>query len=382
MNFNDYFNPVETVIPAISYVRPDKQVSSLVTQHTRDNPIFNIEKFHLAVFGIGLNNEYAAESFLAIRNQLYGLAAPHHKIKIYDLGNLKTGTTVNDNEAAIRDVIIELISLNITPVILGVSESSVYPVYSAYQKINQKINLVSIDNKIDITEDKENHSKSALWEILVEENDSLFTFSNIGCQSHFVGTNTLRFIEDSLHNAYRLGNIRENIQHIEPIFRDADFVTLNISSIRQSDAPGQKYPSPNGFYGEEICQISRYAGLGNKLSVFGIFDYFLLNDRNYQTAQLIAQVIWYFLNGYSSRTLEYPLSNDKDFKKVIVNIDDFKSELVFYKSEKTERWWIEVPLLKNKKIKNVIISCTPQDYQMATQGEVPEKWVKAYQKIN
>src|SRR6056297_1470819 len=98
MNFNDYFNPVETVIPAISYVRPDKQVSSLVTQHTRDNPIFNIEKFHLAVFGIGLNNEYAAESFLAIRNQLYGLAAPHHKIKIYDLGNLKTGTTVNDNE--------------------------------------------------------------------------------------------------------------------------------------------------------------------------------------------------------------------------------------------------------------------------------------------
>ncbi|HSH50552.1 MAG TPA: hypothetical protein VK982_02405, partial [Bacteroidales bacterium] len=129
-------------------------------------------------------------------------------------------------------------------------------------------------------------------------------------------------------------------------------------------------------------QLSRYAGLGNRLSAFGIFDYSLLNDINNQTAQLIAQIIWYFISGYGSRIVEYPVNNDKEFKKIIVNLDNFKSELVFYKSKKTQRWWIEVPSFKNKKVKNVIISCTPQDYQMASQGEVPENWLKAYQRIN
>lgn len=381
MNLNDYFNPVDLINNIKSFVRPDKQLSSLVVQHTKEYPIANIEHFHLAIVGVPLDNEDTAKSFFTIRKQLYGLAAPDHKIKIYDLGNLKKGLSEKDTEAALRDVVIELISLNIIPIILEASDSFIYPIYSAYKKLIKNINLVSIDNKIDVTEDRECATKSALWKILIEENESLFTFSNIGFQSHFVGSNTLKFITDSLHNAYRIGTVRENIHNIEPVFRDADFVNLNISSIRQSDAPGQIFPSPNGFYGEEICQLSRYAGLGNKLSVFGISDYSLLNDRNNQTAQLIAQIIWYFINGYSSRILEYPLNN-KEFKKIIVNLDNFKSELVFYKSEKTQRWWIEVPSFKNDKVKNVIISCTPQDYQMASQGEVPENWMKAYQKIN
>lgn len=382
MNLNDYFNPVDFINNIKSFVMPDKQLSSIVVQHTKDNPIANIEHFPLAIVGVPLDDEDTANSFFTIRKQLYGLAAPDHKIKIYDLGNLKKGLSAKDTEAALRDVVIELMSLNIIPIILGASDSVIYPIYSAYQKLSKNINLVSIDNKIDVTEDRTQNTKSALWKILVEENESLFTFSNIGFQSHFVGTNTLKFIADSLHNAFRIGTIRENIQNIEPVFRDADFVTLNISAIRQSDAPGQMFPSPNGFYGEEICQLSRYAGLGNRLSSFGLFDYSLLNDRNNQTAQLIAQIIWYFINGYSSRILEYPLNNDKDFKKIIVNLDNFKSELVFYKSEKTQRWWIEVPSFKNNKVKNVIISCTPEDYQMASQGEVPENWLKAYQKIN
>jgi arginase family enzyme len=382
MNLNDYFNPVDFINNIKSYVRPDKQLFSIVVQHTKDHPIANIEHFPLAIVGVPLDDEETTKSFYAIRKQLYGLAAPDHKIKIYDLGNLKTGLSVKDTDAALRDVVIELMSFNTIPIILGASNSVIYPIYSAYQKLIQNINLVSIDNKIDVSEDRAQNTKSVLWKILVEENESLFTYSNIGYQSHFVGINTLKFIEDSLHNAFRIGTIRENIHNIEPVFRDADFVTLNISSIRQSDAPGQILPSPNGFYGEEICQLSRYAGLGNRLSVFGIFDYSSLNDRNNQTAQLIAQIIWYFINGFSSRVPEYPLHNDKNFKKIIVNLDNFKSEIVFYKSEKTQRWWMEVPSFKNKKIKNVFISCTPQDYQIASQGEVPENWLKAYQKIN
>ncbi|MEE4198478.1 MAG: arginase family protein [Bacteroidales bacterium] len=382
MNFNDYFDPIDEISPVNSSVRADKQLGSLIVQHTKDQPVLTVDKFHLAIVGVLLDAKDDAESLAAIRKQLYGLAAPGQKIKIYDLGNLKKGWTDEDHEAALRDIAFELITRNIVPVFLGATERVVYPVYHAYQKINHKINLVSIDHKIDITEDREKRKKSALWKILVEENEAIFTFSNIGFQSHFVGENTLQYLEDSLHNAFRLGYVHENIQMTEPVLRDADFVSLNVSSIRQSDAPGQTVPSPNGFYAEEICQLSRYTGLGNRLSAFGVFDYCLEKDSNSQTAQLIAQIIWYFIKGYSSRIVEYPLTNDKEFKKIIVNLDHFKSELVFYKSERTERWWIEVPSFKHEKVKNVVMSCTPRDYQMATQGEVPESWLKAFQKIN
>ncbi|MFP4023656.1 MAG: arginase family protein [Thiohalospira sp.] len=382
MNLNDYFDPVLTEKTSIFFIRPDKQLYSSVVQHTKKNQIADVAKFSLAILGVPNNDKDTVKAIDAIRNNLYGLTIPGDKIKICDLGNLKTGNSKKDSEAALRDVIVELFSNNTIPIILGLSENVLYPVYSAYKRLNKIINIISVDNKINISEDRNHNLKSALWQIVVEENDSLFSFSNIGYQSHFVGTNTLQFLSDSFNDTYRLGMVRENIKDIEPIFRDADFVSLNISSVRQSDAPGQLYPSPNGLYGEEICQISKYAGLGNKISGLGIFDYFFNNDTNNQTAQLIAQTIWYFLDGFQHRVVEYPNDEDKDFKKFIVNLDNSKSELIFYKSEKTQRWWIHIPSFKENREKNILISCTYQDYKMATQGEVPERWLKAYQKIN
>ncbi len=382
MNLNDYFDPVFTEKTSKTFIRPDKQLFSSVVHHTKENPIADIANFQLAIFGVSNGNDDTARSINTIRSNLYGLASTEHKPNIYDLGNLKSGNSLKDSETALRDVVVELFSHNIIPIILGLSENILFPVFSAYQYLSKIINIISVDNKINISEDRTHNLKSALWKIVVEENDSLFTYCNIGYQSHFVGSNTLQFLSDSLNDTYRLGSVRDNIKDIEPIFRDADFVSLNISSVRQSDAPGQESPSPNGLYGEEICQISKYAGLGNKISAIGIFDYFFNNDINNQTAQLIAQIIWYFIEGYQRRIVEYPNDENPDFKKFIVNLDNFKSELIFYKSEKTQRWWIHVPSFKENKKKNILISCTHQDYEMATQGEVPERWLKAYQKIN
>lgn len=99
MNLNDYFNPVDSIRNIKSFVRSDKQLSSLVVQHTKDKPISDVENFHLAIVGVTLDDEEAAKSFFAVRNQLYGLAAPDYKTKIYDLGNLKSGKSEKDNEA-------------------------------------------------------------------------------------------------------------------------------------------------------------------------------------------------------------------------------------------------------------------------------------------
>ncbi|HAF27975.1 MAG TPA: arginase [Bacteroidales bacterium] len=386
MNLNDYFDPIDFNFEFDDNYNLKEILYSSFSFHTSENKIRNIENFNIAIIGIVNDHikqkENSVKGLLKIREHLYSLTSFNKQIKIYDLGNLKRGNSVNDHSIGLRDVLIELLTLNIIPIIIGSSEDIIYPNYLAYQKLEKKINLVSIDSKIRVYENREKEFKSALWKIMVENNDSLLFFSNIGYQSHFVNSRLLKFISDQFHFSYRLGYIRSKIKEVEPIFRDADIIGLNISSVRQSDAFGQQDPSPNGYYGEEICQLARYAGLSTKLTSFGIYDYNSATDINSQTANLIAQIIWYFIDGFINRTVEYPYESERDYKKFIVNLDNIKQELIFYKSEKTNRWWVEVPAIKSDSSKYILISCTYEDYVEAGNGDIPERWLKTFQKIN
>lgn len=386
MNLNDYFDPIHVELKMSNYIDAQEQLCNMVSIHTSEHKIERIENADLAIIGVVSNpeseKEQSEQGLLKIRENLYSLSGFNKNVTIYDLGNFKQCKTTNDHNIGLRDVIIELITLNILPVIIGNADDILYPNYKAYQKLDRKINLVNIDGKIRIVENREKEYKSALWKILIEDNDSLFFFTNIGYQTHFVGTKIIKYLDDQLHFAYRLGYIRSKIKEVEPVFRDADIIALNIESVRQSDAFGQLSASPNGYYGEEVCQLSRYAGLSSKLSSFGIYNYHVKNDRNFQTAHLIAQVIWYFIDGYIHKIKEYPLEDIRDYKKYIVKLDDFESELVFYNSKKTNRWWLEVPYIKSKANRQILVSCTEDDYIDASNGDVPERWLKAFQKIN
>ena len=165
---------------------------------------------------------------------------------------------------------------------------------------------------------------------------------------------------------------------MEPVFRDADLVSLDFNAVKQSDAPGHFHPSPNGFYGEEICQLAKYCGMSDVLSVFIISEVNPAFDINNQSSHLAAQSIWYFIEGFSQRKVEKPDDSDK-FTKFIVRLDSIDHDLIFYKSEQTDRWWIEIPSLKKK---SYLISCSYEDYLLAGNQEIPDRWWKAYQKIN
>jgi len=386
MNLNDYFDPININIDFKNYINVKDQLFSSVAIHSGDYKINNIENYSLAIIGVVSDQiDSASESIkglVKIREYLYGLSGFSKKVNIYDLGNLKKGKTTNDNIIALRDVIIELISLNIIPLIIGGSEDIIYPNYLAYCKLDRKVNFVSVDSKIALSENRNEDYKSALWKIIVEENESLFSYTNLGYQSHFVHAGISKYLLDQLHFIYRLGNIRSKIKDTEPIFRDADIIGFNISAVRQSEAFGQINPSPNGLYGEEICQMAKYAGMSSKISSFGIYDYCYKSDINNQSSHLIAQILWYFIEGHINRHVEYPMENEQDYKKYIVNPYSFEQKLVFYKSEKTERWWAEVPSFSSDINKQILISCTNDDYILASNGDVPERWLKFFQKIN
>mgnify|MGYP006897546485 CR=1 FL=1 len=74
-------------------------------------------------------------------------------------------------------------------------------------------------------------------------------------------------------------------------------------------------------------------------------------------------------------------TNENYYQKFNVLVED--DELIFYKSLKTGRWWIEIPFLpdvNNKLKKHTLLPCMHADYLHAIDGEIPERWYKAYRK--
>ena len=134
---------------------------------------------------------------------------------------------------------------------------------------------------------------------------------------------------------------------------------------------------PNGFNGKEICSLSRYSGISDKVSLLGIFNH---NSKKEESV-LIAQIIWYFIEGIHFRSNEYPFGTKNNYSKYIVPLEE--QDIIFYKSDKTDRWWIEIPFfsnVNNKLKKNTLLPCNHQDYIAATNHEFPERWWKAQRK--
>jgi arginase family enzyme len=390
VDLNNYFNPISLERPKISYLSEKTTFSHNITIHTENTKIPALEPFDVAIIGVKEDrftiNKGCALAPDYIRGKLYQLNKFQSNINVIDLGNLKPGSSINDTFYAIRDVIFELTAKNVITILLGGSNSILFACQLIQETLNQPYNLITLDAKLDlesIHDEPEDSitSDNYLYRIMEkDQNNLLFNYTNIGHQVYFVEQKNIDFINKSLYESKRLGMVRNELHLAEPLFRDASYIGVDINVVRQSDAPGNVRPSPNGFYGEEICQLTRYAGMSNKINTFGLFEINPRYDENDQTAHLGAQMVWYFLEGFTQRQNEAP-GNNKEFKKFIVNLDDtHNKELIFYKSTITEKWWFEVPSIQLSK--KEVVACAYEDYLLACKGEIPERWLKIFQKMN
>ncbi len=344
----------------------------------------------IAIVGIAedrnaFNNEGTALAPNHVRNYLYKLYGTNKSTKIVDLGNIKPAFTIEDTYYAVTEVISELISNNILPIIIGGSQDLTYPAYLAYEQLGKIINIVSVDNAFDLGKSEEQiNAQSFLSKIILHEPNYLFNYTNIGYQSYFVDSRAIELMKQMSFDIYRLGEVRADLEEVEPMIRNADFVSIDISAVRQSDAPANGNASPNGFYGEEICRITRYAGLSDKLSMIGFFENNPAFDVGGQTSHLIAQMIWYFIQGFNHRKKDLPHQNKSKFKKYVIPFKEQQQEIVFLKSKTSDRWWMEVPCpssVREKYKRHYLLPCSYRDYEIATKEEIPDRWWQAYQKL-
>jgi arginase family enzyme len=386
----EFFTPIDTS----DFIGADRYAASsygkIVNSYIQGGDFPNLENVQLAIIGVeedrqAINNEGCGLAADYVRENFYKLFQGDYSAKIVDLGNIKKGNTIEDSYFALTDVLTQLLKKNIIPIVVGGSQDLTYCNYLAYQKMEQTINIVAVDSSFDIGEgDKTLDSQSYLSKIILHKPNILFNFSNIGYQTYFVEQNSIELMKKLFFDTHRLGQVRKKMEDVEPIVRNADVLSFDISAIRQSDAPGNGNASPNGFYGEEACQITRYAGMSDKLSSIGFYEINPAFDTNKQTAHIVAQMIWYFIDGFYNRKQDYPIVDKSEYTKYRVSIKDHEHEIVFYKSNKSDRWWMDVPYPVNHQLKferHHMVPCSYSDYETACSDEMPDSWWQTYQKL-
>lgn len=358
------------------------QWGSRLMLHTQ-NTFPDLTSVRLAIVGVCEDRSEEGGCQLspdAIRKHLYPLYFWTDGVQICDLGNIVAGETPQDTYFALQSVLKVLMEQEIVPIILGGICDLTYGQFLAHAATEPETHFVFADEKIALfnhTNDYSLENRSFLYQIIAHK-QSLNHFAQIGYLRSLVDPYILETLENLNFDCYSLGEIRKYMSDLEPILRDANMFAINLSCLRAADAPAVAHTSSHGFSAEEACQMTRYAGLSDHIRSIGFYEYNPLLDLNGYTAQSIAQMIWYFVEGFYERKHDFPHLDERSYIPYIVSMKDEDHELVFLKSRKSDRWWLKVPLSGKRKPNYILVPCSYRDYEIACRNEIPDRWLKAY----
>lgn len=379
-----YFSPVE------DYSGESKKgfLNHSIQIHT-ENHFPDIESGDLVILSVpeyrrSESNGSGEGQFQNLRSSLGQLSNLLEGTGLKDLGVIIPGESIEDTYHALQNALFEILKTQAYPIVIGGGQDLIIPTYQSYENLEQIINICTIDHKIDLGNPSEDISnKGYLSHLLLHQPGHLFNYSVIGVQNHFLKTEEIELFDRLYFDILRLGDFNSDSKKAEPLIRNSDIVNIDLDVIRYSDYKNDDF-SPNGINSEDICRISRYAGYSDKVSTFCLFGYSDSHDERLNEAALSAQLIWYFIHGFKQRKKDYPIGGKKLYSKFTVSIQEMKDDIVFYKSDKTERWWLEVPYPPEKGIKferHYLVPCDYQDYEKAAKNELPDLWWKTYRKL-
>ncbi|MFM7838058.1 MAG: formimidoylglutamase [Chitinophagaceae bacterium] len=307
-----------------------------------------------------------------VRQHFYSSYFWHQGLNLADIGNIRRGASLSDTYAALKTVIKELTEAGKTVIILGGSHDLTLSQYGAYADRKKLIEAVCVDALIDLNLDSHNRSENFLMEMLTGEPNYIRHYNHIGFQSYYVHPRMLETMDRLRFDCYRLGNVKENIEEMEPVIRNCQLFSFDICSLAHCFAPAAQL-SPNGFNGEEACLLMRYAGLSPTVTSVGLFGFIPEQDNDQLTAKQISHMLWYFLDGRNRGRREAAMEERDSFNEYHTAFAEV--ETTFIQSKKTGRWWMQLP---DKKF----IACSYKDYLLASSNEIPERWLRAQERNN
>jgi len=320
---SDYFNLTDFLIPinlaelSDDQLYHDGQIGKAITVYENDFP--DLTEADIILVGCNerrgngkTNSSNTISAADAVRRQFYQLYYWHADLKLADIGNIKTGASLQDSYAAVKTVLNELLNEKKTIIFIGGSHDLTLPQYEAYSSGKQIIEVSCIDALIDLNINSAMRSDNFLMELLTSEPNFIRHYNHIGFQSFYVHPSMLETMDKLRFDCYRVGNVKENMDEMEPVIRNCQMLSFDIAAIAHAYAPASTV-SPNGFTGEESCLLMRYAGLSPNTSSIGIYGYNPEKDTDDLTAKQISHMLWYLLDGRSRGRREAKLEEKEAF---------------------------------------------------------------------
>ena len=380
----DLFDSVIT--PHYSNAEGAQRIAERIDVHSFEHRP-ELEGARVAIFGVlegrkSGDNEGCSEGPQRIRECLYRLTPHSHWQTTIDLGNLRPGVTEADTVAAVQSIVGELTQQGIVPVILGGGQDLTTAMYRALEPFGRPVQMVTVDARLDFGADPDQStSRNFMNDIILHEPNYLFNYTNIAHQGFLTDPDTLDLLDKLQFESIRLGEVMERPDLIEPVLRDADLVSIDVGAIRGCDHAAHAAAGPNGLDARTACQLARYAGMSDNIKAIGIFEHNPDLDNRDLGGQLIGQMIWHILDGIYAQKADYPKCSLDEYAKYVVDLSDIEQAIVFFKSSRSDRWWMEIPYPHRKEQKH-IVGCAYEDYLEASEGKMPERWWKTVQKLN
>jgi formiminoglutamase len=355
----NWLKPLSKPVVKLIQTLPLHAVGSRLVGFQDDLP--NLKKIKVALIGAD-----AAEAD-AFRMAFYPLVGGFESGKVADLGNLR-----KSDPAQLIPVLYELLTGGVVPIVISRRHELARAQFLAYQEAKALVNWAVIDERVRSTE--------VLQPVLEQRHPLLFHFALVGAQSHYLVPAEVDQFEQQNFELVRLGKSRAALEEVEPVLRDADLVTLHLNALKMSELSAVDRPTPSGYFVEEACQLARYAGMSDKLTSFGLYGW-QPTESAAPSAQVVAQLVWYFLDGYFNRKGDYPVSQN-GLMEYVVDYPRLNYQLTFWKSNRTGRWWMQVPTSSNRKQqRHRLIPCSAQDYQNACRQELPDRLLAALRRF-
>jgi len=348
-----------------------------------------LDGIQLAMFGVAEYRNAKAQhpqlrGIEKIRTAFYKLYNHQPALQMVDFGNIKLGETVNDTYKAISLVVEELLEQNIIPIIIGGSQDLTYGQFLGYLSQGNLVNVTVVDEKIDLySSDEKLDNTTYLFEMLNNQASRLYNVGILGHQLHLVDPLIIEALNSLHFNTHRLGTFKEDITELEPTVRNANLLSFDLRAIRNADVRAALNQSPNGFTALEACRLCWYAGISDQLGSIGFYEYADHLDGDEQTSLLVAQMITYFIEGFYQRKNDVNPIKDQSIKYTVTFTDE-GFDIDFIKSKKSDRWWMLLPkkMVLNKALQyQRLIPCSYKDYLDACNKKIPERWLKATEKI-
>lgn len=359
-------------------------MAGVISANTAAMPTW--KKADIALIGVAEGRgdfayQMAANPADTIRKQFYNLFHTNKNYNVVDLGNLRLGDNLEQTYLRLSEVCETLLKNNVLPIIIGGSHDLTLAQYKSYELLDKLIDVVNIDACCDMEGNSEEAKSSHIHSLLMYHPNYLFSFTQLAYQGYLNDYKQIELLRKLGFDVLSLGEIRNNFQEVEPYIRNADMLSLDMKAVKQAQASSTQGGLPFGLTMEESCQLAWYAGLNEKLSSIGFYGYQPNHDQNKHTAFAVAVMIWYFIEGFYNRKGEKILSASFH-TKYIVPMEKTTENLVFYKSNLSEKWWLEVHNLQAEAPYSCtkIVPCSYQDYLAALAGEIPDRWIKAMQR--